>query len=182
MTDQPWGEGTPWKTSSSFFSYIRGCLRRGWNTNPIKLNKLKSKRYQIPNPNPRGSRKTVWGADCEVCGGTFVMKDINVDHIVPAGQLNKREDIQGFVERLLFITEDSLRIVCVDCNSALAYAERYGLTYEQAKKEKEVIAIINSGVVKQKAFLKKHGVTPASTIDKRREQIRDIVNKGDEDE
>lgn len=44
-------------------------------------------------------------------------------------------------------------------------------------KEEEVIANINSGVDKQKAFLEKYGVVPASTIDKRREQIWDILTK-----
>ena len=39
------------------------------------------------------------------------MREGQVDHVVPAGSLQRKEDIQGFVERLLFITKDDLRLV-----------------------------------------------------------------------
>ena len=129
---QPWGEGTPWKNSTAFFTYLRGCLRKAWSRNPIKLNVLKKKRYQITNPNPNGKKPTVWGAKCEMCDGEFPLNKIQVDHIEAAGQLNRIEDIQEFVERLLFVTDEDLRLVCVDCNSALAYADKYDVSYAGA--------------------------------------------------
>ena len=108
---EPWGDGTPWRNSTAFFTYLRGCLRKAWSRHPTKLNLIKNKRYQIPNPNPKGKKLTVFGAECEMCGGEFPLSEIQVDHKIPAGQLNKTEDIQGFVERLLYVTEDDLKIV-----------------------------------------------------------------------
>jgi|SRR5690625_19214 len=156
---EPWGENTPWKNSTAFFNFLRGCLRKAWSTHPTKLILLKNKRYQIPNPNPKGKKATVWGADCAMCKGTFVIKDIQVDHIVPAGQLNKTEDIQGFVERLLYVTEDDLRLVCKECNSALSYSDKQGITYEEAICEKKSIQKTKQSAENQKKELLSLGFT-----------------------
>lgn len=52
-----------WKTESSLMSYIRGGIRRNlWNRSPIKIEFIKNNRIRIPNPNPRGKVKEVWGA------------------------------------------------------------------------------------------------------------------------
>jgi 5-methylcytosine-specific restriction endonuclease McrA len=173
----PWGEGTPWKNSVAFYTYLRGCLRKAWSTNPIKITLLNSRRYQIPNPNPRGNRPTVWGFDCEMCGGTFPMREGQVDHVVPAGSLQRKEDIQGFVERLLFITKDDLRLVCKNCNSSLAYADKKGISFEDALAEKTAIKIVKEK--KDRLWLEDRGVVPESTQVKRRKQIEDILKKGE---
>ena len=142
MTDNikvPWGDGTPWNNSASFFTYLRGCLRSAWSRNPIKHNLIKKKRYQISNPNKSGKKPTVWGALCSVCKGEFPLSYIQVDHKNPAGSLRKREDIQGFVERLLFVCEDDLRLVCKECNSCLAMADKQGISLAKARATKFVI-------------------------------------------
>ena len=168
---EPWGQGSPWKNSTAFFTYLRGCLRKAWSLHPTKLNLIKKQRKQIPNPNPRGNKETVWGATCAMCGNDFVLKDINVDHIIPAGQLNQTEDIQGFVERLLYVTEDDLRLVCKGCNSALAYADKHGVSFAEALVIKKAIEIQNTKQDKQ--WLQERGITPASNAAKRRQQIID---------
>lgn len=169
MGKTPWGVGTPWKNSVAFFTYLRGCLRKSWSNNPIKHNLIKKKRKQIPNPNPKGKKNTVWGFDCETCGGEFVMSLCQVDHIVPAGSLQKTEDIQGFVERLLYVTEEDLRLVCKDCNSALALAEKQGISLERARAEKTAIRLQKEKQDVQ--WLKENGIIPASNSAKRRVQI-----------
>lgn len=176
MTEKtPWGANTPWPTKSSFFTYLRGCLRRGWSTNPIKLDLLKEKRKQIPNPNPKGKKKTVWGCTCSICKRDFVMSDIQVDHIVPAGNLNDVSDIQGFVERLLYITKDDLRIVCKGCNHLLAYADKHGITLEEAVIEKEVIRICKEKLDKE--FFIERGLEVPSNVTKRRDEIRKLLRE-----
>lgn len=171
---EPWGyEGSPWKNSTNFFNYLRGCLRKAWSRNPIKLNVLNKQRKQIANPNPKGKKPTVWGADCAMCGGTFPIKDIQVDHIIPAGSLQKTEDIQGFVERLLYVTEDDLRLVCKECNSALALSDKQGISYEEAVIIKKAILICKNK--QDKEFLIEHGVTPASNVSSRRKQVEDVL-------
>ena len=92
-----------------------------------------------------------------------------VDHIVPAGSLQKTEDIQGFVERLLYVTEEDLRLVCKDCNSALALAEKQGISLERARAEKTAILLQKEKQDVQ--WLKENGIIPASNSAKRRVQI-----------
>lgn len=166
---EPWGDGTPWKNSVAFFTYLRGCLRKAWSRHPVKLNLIKKQRKQVPNMNPKGKKNTVWGFDCEICGGEFVMSLCQVDHIVPAGSLQKTEDIQGFVERLLYVTEEDLRLVCKDCNSALALAEKQGISLERARAEKTAILLQKEKQDVQ--WLKENGIIPASNLAKRRVQI-----------
>ncbi len=171
----PWGDGTPWPKSVNWFTYLRGCLRKAWSNNPIKIILINKKRRQIPNPNPKGKKETVWGFDCEMCNGVFTMSECQVDHKVPAGKLSSIEDIQGFVERLLFVTEDDLRLVCKSCNNALALAEKQGITYEEAVKQKQIISILNQK--KEKEVIDSFGVTPESSKAKRRQQLEKLFSQ-----
>lgn len=181
MTDkQMWGVGRPWKTQSAWFSYLRGCLRKAWSNHPEKLNLLKKKRYQIPNPNPKGKKPTVWGARCEMCYNELPLNMIQVDHINAAGSLQKTEDIQGFVERLLYVTEDDLRLVCVDCNSALAYADKYGISYEEACLVKVIVSLEKKKMLQD--FIKSKGEKPASNAEKRREQALRLIKEEKDNE
>lgn len=172
MSD-PWGEGSPWKNSVAFFTYLRGCLRKAWSNNPIKHNLIKKKRYQIPNPNPKGKKATVFGFDCELCNNTYPISEGQVDHIKPAGSLRKTEDIQGFVERLLYVTEDDLRLICKGCNSSLSHADKMGISFEQALLEKKAIALQKEK--KDVQYLKESGIIPATNQAKRRLQLIEVL-------
>lgn len=173
---EPWGEGTPWKNSTAFFTYLRGCLRRAWSSNPIKHGLIKKYREQIPNPNPRGKKETVWGFTCTMCHAKFPLSVCNVDHIVPAGSLQKTEDIQGFVERLLYVTEQDLRLVCKKCNNTLALGQRLGVSFEEAKIEATIIDMLKNKA-KTLAFLKERGYdgVAVSNEAKRRALLREIL-------
>lgn len=172
---QPWGKGTPWSSQTAFMTYLRGCLRKAWSTNPIKLTVLKNNRKQIANPNPRGNKPTVWGCTCSICNQDYAMKDIQVDHITPAGSLREISDIQGFVERLLCITEEDLRIVCKTCNSILAYADKQGISFERALLEKEIIKICKDK--KDKEFFIERGLDVPKNLVERKNNIRQILIK-----
>lgn len=168
MSD-PWGEGTPWKNSVAFYTYLRGCLRKAWSRNPVKLEVLKAQRRQIANPNPKGKKATVWGATCAMCGGVFPLKDIQVDHILAAGTLTCKEDIPGFIERLLFVNKDDLRTVCKKCNSILAYQDKHKVSFKEASAVKTAISLIKDK--KDKEWLKQRNIVPETSQDKRRKQI-----------
>lgn len=171
----PWGEGTPWSKQTNFMTYLRGCLRKAWSNNPIKIKVLNKKRRQIKNPNPKGKKDFVWGFDCEMCHKEFVIANGQVDHITPAGSLREIADIQGFVERLLCVTEEDLRLVCKGCNSALAMSDKSGLSFEDSLVEKEVIAICSAK--QDKEWLIARGIRPESNAAKRKIQIRQELFK-----
>lgn len=173
---EPWGEGTPWKNSVAFFTYLRGCLRKAWSRNPIKHDLLKAERKQIPNPKAgqrKGAKETVWGCKCAMCGNDYVMADVQVDHIVEAGTLTCTEDIQGFVERLLYVTKDDLRVVCKECNSALAYASKHDMSFGRALAVKQAIKLENTK--QDLTYLEKNGIIPGRTKAVRRDQIVDSI-------
>ncbi len=172
MTKEPWGPGTPWRNSVAWFTYLRGCLRKAWSRHPTRIAVVNKQRKQIDNPG-KGHRKTVWGFDCSLCGGTFTIKDAQVDHIIPAGTLRQTSDIQGFVERLLYVTEDDLRLVCRGCNMTAAFAERKGISFELAMAEKKAIKMEKEKSLV--AFLEQNATIPATTAKARRQQAIDIL-------
>lgn len=178
MSNEPWGEGTPWKNSTAFFTYLRGCLRKAWSRHPTKLNVIKKQRKQITNPNTKGNKPTVFGFTCELCEKDYVLKDGQVDHINPAGSLTKTEDIQGFVERLLYVREEDLRLICKGCNSALVIADKQGMSYTDAILEQKVIAICKGSAKLIDNFLADNGVTGYSkNPTSRRNAVREVLLK-----
>ena len=173
---KPWEDPrTPWKTKSAFMSYIRGCLRKAWSTHPVKLAVLKNQRKQVPNPNPRGNKRTVWGFQCPLCDKEDILKNAQVDHINPAGTLADISDIQQFAENLLVVVEEDLRLICKDCNSALAYSDKNNVSFEEAKATKKAISLQKDKVDHE--FLEVAGITPASNAKERRQQIIDHLMK-----
>ncbi|MCD0460041.1 HNH endonuclease [Roseiconus lacunae] len=55
---------------------------------------------------------------CAGCGEWFPDKEVELDHVIPAGKLNSFEDLPGFVERL-FCEPDGYQILCKDrCHHA----------------------------------------------------------------
>lgn len=159
---------------------VRGAVRKAWMRSNTKLSLLAKSAIHVTDvPKdklPKGLTKaSKWLYECNMCKGYFITSKIQCDHTKGEHSLKTYDDMVGFTQSILDVGWDDLQLLCVDCHSYKTYSERYGVTLEEAKKEKEVIAIINGGVVKQKAFIKKHGVTPATTIVNRRDQIRDII-------
>jgi len=153
----PWRFKTSvWKSKTAYFTWLRGSLRRIWNKSPLKINFLKQHRKRIPNPNPKGKVKTIWGGDCEICGKTFRQNMLQVDHIVPAGRLNDWSDLTPFIQRLL--ATDNLRLLCKNCHSIVTYAERQSISFEEAVVEKDVIEFKKKKAAQQIQFLKQHGL------------------------
>jgi len=98
-------------TESQFWSFIRSGLRqksRWWK--PITECKMKARRaYKGPN------KRQKFEYQCALCQNWFAEKNINVDHISPAGSLNSAQDLPGFVERL-FCEQDNLQVLCTACH------------------------------------------------------------------
>jgi 5-methylcytosine-specific restriction endonuclease McrA len=106
-------------TESAFWSFIRSALRqksRWWK--PITECKMKARRaYKGP------SKRQKFEYQCNNCKAWFPEKQINVDHIKPAGSLNCKEDLAGFVERL-FCEQDNLQVLCESCHDVKTKLEK----------------------------------------------------------
>lgn len=106
-------------TESAFWSFIRSALRqksRWWK--PVSECKQKAKRVY------KGSNKRQkFEYQCNHCKNWYAEKNINVDHIIPAGTLTCANDLPGFVERL-FCEVDNMQCLCTECHNIKTQNER----------------------------------------------------------
>ena len=166
-----------WATESAYMSWLRGGIRRYlWSKNPVKLEFIKQNRFKIPNPNPKGKVKEVWGGVCALTGNTYPIGDMEVDHKEGNHSLKTLDDLVPFVKGIVMITLDDLQLVSKEAHKIKSYAEKQGISFEEAKAEKTAIELIKKGVDKQ--FLIDHNVKVedvGSTQAVRRKQIVEIL-------
>jgi 5-methylcytosine-specific restriction endonuclease McrA len=106
-------------TESAFWGFIRSALRRKsmyWK--PVAQAKKNAKR-DYKGPNKR--QKFVYL--CNECNKLFKDKEVNVDHIIPAGTLRSAKDLPVFVENL-FCEVDNLQVLCDTCHNIKTQKER----------------------------------------------------------
>lgn len=170
-----------WKSKSAFFQWLKGVIRKGWNKHPVKLKLLKDTTKDIPNINPKSVARfpTVKGNVCSVCGGLFPRNQCEVDHVIeePA-RLSCLEDVQGCVEKLLVVCKDDLRVVCKECHGIISHQQRTGMSFEEAKIDKQVVALMKDKKERER-LLKEHGYKDiaVSNDSKRRKALTDILKK-----
>lgn len=110
--------GGTW-SESRYFSFIRSALRRASSKYPVKWQVLNdAKRPYIGN-----DKRSKWEYECNSCKGWFKTKDVQVDHIVPAGSLKTYKDLAGFTERL-FCEADNLQVLCTTCHDIKTQQEK----------------------------------------------------------
>lgn len=100
--------------SPHYVTWIRSLLRRSFRAWPGYLAAWKdvpTKREKAPNR--RGILQMQTFHQCAVCQGWFVKRDMNLDHITPAGSMKEAtyEAIGRFVSNLM-CSKYSLRAVC----------------------------------------------------------------------
>jgi hypothetical protein len=179
--NKPWLEYPHiWKTEAAFLSFVRGGVRRAlWNKSPIKLEFLKANRKRVKNPVAKNAVRfpEVWGGTCYQCKKDFALKDIEVDHLTGEYSLRKLDDLQSFVEGIVCVSAKDLGLICKPCHKAKTYAERSGMSIEDAVIEKQAILICKEPVKEVRKFISENGIAPASTAKGRRAQIVDILGR-----
>ena len=150
---------------------VRSAIRQSWMKSPTKLAYL----YSRTEPDMDDSTRTKWKIRCEMCGEYFKLNEIEIDHIEGHHSFTKVEDFENYFRNILMVGFDGLQALCKDgCHATKSLAERLGISFEEAKLEKKVIEIIKSK--KDKEFIKDAGEVPASNAEKRRDQVRKILN------
>lgn len=144
-----------------------------WNRSPIKINFINKYRKRIENPNPKGKVPTVWGATCSLCQKDYPVAFVDVDHKGDSHSLKDIEDIQKFVEGIVLVTEDDLQFACKTCHKIRNQSQKSGITFEEAKIEKEAIQLIKDKLDKQ--WLIDKGLIPAGNQKARRAQIIEVL-------
>ena len=167
-----------WKTKSAFMSWLRGGIRRSlWSRSPIKLEFIKKNRKMIENPK-KGSRckPQVWGGECAICKKDFPQNKLEVDHKIGNHSLKNISDIEGFIMSIVLVEDDDLQMLCDDCHKIKTHAEKYGLSFEEAIKEKKLIAYGKLKTDEQIKILESHG-KPSTNLIVRKKSFMEIIDK-----
>lgn len=158
---------------------VRKAIDSAWMTAAHKLVFLEDR--VIPDLDE--TTRTKWLCKCNICGNMFKLTDVQIDHQKGEFPCTNRDEFLGYILSRLDVGFDDLQVLCADipsknhvgCHSIKTFGERYGLTFDEAKTEKQVIAICKAK--EDKAFLIERGLTPASNADKRKQQVREELRK-----
>ena len=184
QTKLPW-EAYPkiWPTKSKFMTWVRGGIRAGlWKKHPVKLEFLKHSTFLVTNTNPRSMTRfpKVKMVTCAYCTDNFKTTEVEVDHITGNSSLRSMEDVQQFIEAMIMVTEDDLQILCKPCNKIKNYAEKEGISFDEARDIK--LAILICKEKRDKSWLQDNGIVPASAATARRAQIEALLRSRRDDE
>jgi len=125
----------PTWTTARFFGFLRSQLRAGFTRYPPKYETLKAALTVQPTLDADGNHLTFKTGRkvgqlkyhnrylCASCNQTFMQKDVQVDHIHPAGSLRTFEDLPAFVEKL-YCGSDGLQVLCKPCHTIKTKEER----------------------------------------------------------
>lgn len=164
----------------------RTVVRSAWNESCFKKQFYKLHAIRMQNDNPRSKKRfpIVVKYKCAICGELFSATDTELDHINGENQMLTFSDAENFTKTILFPSPSELQILCKDkkrkvagksvvgrfgCHGILTYSERYGVSLEQARAEKEAIQLVK--LKKDKEWLLERGLTVPTTEVKRRELI-----------
>lgn len=112
--------GGTW-TKSRYFQFIRSALRQAFSRYPVKYQVKDQAKRELKHK--KGRQKYEY--QCSKCGRWFAGKEVEVDHIVPAGSLKDYDDLPGFVSRM-FCEEDGLQVLCRECHKGKTLEDKNG--------------------------------------------------------
>lgn len=162
-------------TETELVGWIRKKFDEIWMKCPQKLSFLASKREPDYSPDTRRASMYV----CNICKEGFTMPEVQVDHISGEHEFTKLDQIVEFANKRFMVGYNDLQVLCVECHLCKTLAERSGITFEEAKIEKQVIAICNDKADKGgKNWLIERGIAPAKNQTLRKIQIRSALNNG----
>ena len=139
----------------------RGAVRSAWGDSIFKKHIYDSRQYVVTNTNPRSMKKypKVKKVVCAICNNEFSRADTELDHIVSETKMTELTHAEDFIKTVFFTSPNNLQIVCKDkkktvnkkkvlvshgCHSIKTYAERYNVSFEEARLSKEIIHICKS--------------------------------------
>lgn len=159
-------------------SVVRSAIRQAWMKSDVKLAYL----YMNTIPDMDDSTRTKWLVKCEMCGELFKLSDVEIDHKWGNHSFTKLEDFEGYFNNILMVNFDGLAILCKPDHALKTLSESLGITIDQARIEKQVIALCKLKASDQDKWLADKGVVVAKNKDARRNAIREVLMKEKDDE
>ena len=179
-----------WKTESAYLTWLRGQIRRIWNTCPQKVECLKKNLKRLPKYDTKGNPLTykngkvkLYNAyQCELCSKICYQSDkvgnkstYAVDHKDVSASLTKFEHVPVFLDSILRVRPEDLQILCTDCHDIKTYAEKEDIPFKEALFQK--IAIKHKNEKTDKQFFIDRGLEIPKNQELRREKIVEILKQ-----
>ena len=164
---KPWEEYPElWKTEAQFWTYLRGCIRRGiWEKSPIKLS-FKNNNCDSPPEGYDGRAKS--GQYCALSGRWEGKSKLEVDHCTGNVSLSSWDDVLPFIQHMI-PEKGTLQLVTKEAHKIKSHQEKKGFeTFEEAAADKEAIQICKGD---EKKWLSSRGIEPESNAKLRRQQV-----------
>lgn len=161
-------------------SVVRSAIRQAWMKSDVKLAYL----YMSTIPDMDDSTRTKWKVRCEICQEFFNVDAVECDHIKGGYKFTEVDEFGSYFRNILMVGFDGLQLLCKDnpkighvgCHSVKTLQESLGITFEEARLEKSVIAITKLKASEQDKWLAEHGVTGiAKNAKSRRDAIREVL-------
>jgi hypothetical protein len=132
--------------------------------------RFKNKNVSPPPPDYKGRGRK--GDYCALTGEWTPVSKMEVDHKDGHKPLLSEQDIVPYILHLL-ADEDELQLVDKEAHKCKSYADRQGISFDEAKATKEAIAIQKAKEDNQ--WLRARNIEPGRNAKARRQQIIDVL-------
>lgn len=176
---KPWlDENSIWKTEATYWSWLRGGLRKLWSDYPLRKEWKKNALRPVKPEEKKAkvfhsSTKNV--GQCSFCGEWFPGSKLEVDHKIPSDGCVSVETAEAFLWYCAGTNSRDFQLSCKPCHKIKTHAERYGMTFEEARVEKDSIAFEKLPIASQRRFFEQRGVDVPTSNPKRRKAYKTIM-------
>lgn len=154
--NKPWEETKAWKSPAEYFGWIRGQLRRLWSDYPVRTEFLDEQCREV-TPEEKANKvfhtSTKKVGQCTFCKCWFPKSKLEVDHKTPSDGCKNHTEAEAFLWYCGGASKEDMQLACKPCHKIKTYAEREGLSFEEAVVEKEVILFKNLKSTQQRIKL-----------------------------
>lgn len=154
---------------------VRKAIDTAWMTAANKLVFLEDR--IIPDMNP--ITRTKWLIECNHCKKMFKLADVQIDHRVGEFPCTTRQEFMSYLVSRLDVGFGDLQVLCIEDHEIKTLAERTGITFEQARIEKEVIKICKMKAKDIDLWLKERNIVVAKSPKARRDAVREVLKNED---
>lgn len=161
-------------SESAYLAWIRSALRSKSLRWPPRNEALQLARRAYKGTN----KLQKWEYFCKLCEDWFKAKEVVVDHFPkPAGSILSTADIGEFANNL-YCEVNNLRVLCSTCHDCHTLSEKNGITFEEAKVQKEINNFMKQDKKIILDFLESNGYTGdlVSNEVKRKALVEKILN------
>lgn len=167
-----------WKTRAQYFTWLRGALRQLWSSYPLRQ-EWKKRQLRPVTKIEREERKfhpsTKNVGQCHYCKEWFAGSKLEVDHKQESSGCKTKEEAESFLWHCGGQTGDFWVLACKPCHKIKTYSASKGISFEQARVEKRIIALMKDKKSVDK-LLTSHSL-PCNNNNVRKESLRKLIEE-----